>query len=333
MRNLWRLGGAAVALTAATAGALVSAPAHADDLAATSISIRSLQATVQPGGTDTITGDLAVAGGSGAGRTVSLEAHTPGTSGYAPVGTSVAGTNGGVSLQVTPDVTTLYRWHYDGATDARPSSSGTVRVVVSEKTHHAHRLGTTLSVRATKRAIGPNGTAIVRGHLRSGRVGLPNRQVLLLGHRSGQSGWHFVNIARTGAHGGIAFHVRPGRTTAYRLQYLGSQVFRPSHSGTVRVHVRQQAATSLSIRGRDGAHQRFVVSGQLRSGGHAVRSTRVSLWTHAAGSTTWVEVATHRTGSRGVVQFRRPQSPGTAYRLAFDGNQRYAASTSGTVVN
>jgi hypothetical protein len=332
-RTMLRLGGAAVALTAATAGTLVTAPSHADELRATSISIRTLRASVHPGGTDTITGDLAVAGGSASGRPVSLEAHTPGTPGYTPVGDATAGPRGGISLAVTPDVTTLYRWHYDGASDARPSNSGVVRVAVTETQHHAHRLGTTLSIRATRRAISPTGVAVVRGHLRSGRTGLPNRQVFLLAHRAGQSGWHFVRSDRTAARGVFSLRVSPRQTTAYRVLYLGSQVFRPSHSGTVKVHVRQQFATSLSVRGRDAAHQRFAVSGVLRGGGHAVRHTRVTLWSRAPGSTTWVAVARKRTDRHGGVQFRRAQADGTAYQLRFTGNRHYAASASGVVVN
>lgn len=332
-RTRWRVGGAAVALLAATAGAMVSAPSHAEELAATSISIRTLQASVRPGGTDTITGDLVVAGGSASGRVVSLEAHTPGTPGYTPVGDATSGPHGGISLAVAPDVTTLYRWHYDGATDARPSNSGVVRVAVTETQHHAHRLGTTLSIRATKRVIGRTGFAIVRGHLRSGSTGLPNRQVFLLARHAGQSDWHFVRSARTAARGVFSLRVSPGQTTAYRVQYLGSQVFRPSHSGTVKVHVRQQVATSLSVRGRDAAHQRFAVNGVLRGAGHAVRSTRVTLWSRALGSTTWVAVARQRTDHHGGVRFTRPQAHGTRYQLRFGGNRHYAASVSGVVVN
>ncbi len=332
-RTRWRVGGAAVALMAATAGTMVAAPSHADELAATSISIRTLKASVPPGGTDTITGNLAVARGSASGRVVSLEAHTPGTPGYTPVGNATAGPNGGIKLVVTPDVTTLYRWHYDGATDARPSSSGVVRVKVTETRHHAHRLGTTLSIRATKRTISRTGVATIRGRLRSGRTGLPNRQVFLLARHAGQGNWHFVKSDRTAARGGYLFRVTPGQTTAYRALYLGSQVFRPSHSGTVRVHVRQRFATSLSVRGRDAAHQRFAVSGALRGGGHAVRNARVTLWSRAPHATTWVAVARQRTGYHGGVRFTRPQADGTAYRLRFDGNRHYAASVSGVVVD
>ena len=234
---------------------------------------------------------------------------------------------------MTPDVTTLYRWHYAGATDARPSNSGVVRLAVTETQHQAHRLGTTLSIRATKGTISRTGVATVRGHLRSGSTGLPHRQVFLLARRAGQSGWHFVRSDRTAARGVFSLRVTPRQTTAYRVRYLGSQVFRPSHSGTVKVHVRPQVATSLSVRGRDAAHQRFAVSGVLRGGGHAVRNTRVTLWSRAPGSTTWVAVARQRTHIHGGVQFKRPQADGTAYQLRFNGNWHYAASVSGIVVN
>ena len=94
----------------------------------TSITIRAVHGAVRPGGTDTITGALIVAGsGSAAGRTVTLEARPMGADDFVPVGDAIAADRGGLRESVTPDVTTRYRWHYAGDTDARPSYSGVVQ--------------------------------------------------------------------------------------------------------------------------------------------------------------------------------------------------------------
>ena len=78
--------GAAVLATAVTGAAAVPASGSADTgPAATSITIRALHGAVRPGGTDTITGALIVAGpGTPAGRTVTLEARPMGADAFTP---------------------------------------------------------------------------------------------------------------------------------------------------------------------------------------------------------------------------------------------------------
>ena len=130
--------GAAVLATAAAGVATMPAlHASADTgLAATSLSIRAEHGAVRPGGSDTIAGALAVAGsGSAAGRTVTLEARPMGSADFVPVGDTTARTHGGLRESVTPDVTTRYRWHYAGDTDARQSYSGVVSVRVRTPHH------------------------------------------------------------------------------------------------------------------------------------------------------------------------------------------------------
>ena len=132
--------GAAVLATAA-AGVVAVPALHASadtGVASTSLSIRAVHGAVRPGGSDTIAGSLAVAGsGSAAGRTVTLEAKPMGTDDFVPVGDTTARTHGGVRESVTPDVTTRYRWHYAGDTDARQSYSGVVSVRVRTPHHPA----------------------------------------------------------------------------------------------------------------------------------------------------------------------------------------------------
>src|SRR5262245_25246483 len=108
----------AAALTAvlALAGCLVVLEATvAASAEPTSISIRVEPGTVAPGGAATVRGHLRVPGGSAAGREVGLEAKATGETDFLPIGTVVAGPNGGLVISVQPEVTTRYRWRYAGA--------------------------------------------------------------------------------------------------------------------------------------------------------------------------------------------------------------------------
>src|SRR3954468_3390169 len=165
---------APVAVLAAPTSGLAVAPvssAHAAEgatRAATSLSIRAVHSAVRPGGSDTVTGHLGVAGPlTSAGRTVTLEEKPMGTDCFTPVGTATAGARGGLHESVMPDVTTRYRWHYTGDSDTRPSISGIATVRVRTPQHPAHRIDTSLSIRAVHRVVKPNGSDLIRGHLRA----------------------------------------------------------------------------------------------------------------------------------------------------------------------
>ena len=150
---------APVAVLAVTAAGLAVAPvlqADASTRAATSVSIRTAHPAVRPGGTDTITGHLGIAGSlSPAGRTVTLEARPMGADSFTPIGDATAGARGGLRESVMPDVTTRYRWHYAGDTDTRPSVSGVATIRVRTPQHPAQRIPTSLSIRATHHVVAP----------------------------------------------------------------------------------------------------------------------------------------------------------------------------------
>src|SRR4029079_10378079 len=215
-----------VSVLAATAAGLAVAPvpsAHAADgttRAATSLSIRAVHSAVRPGGSDSVTGHLGIAGPlTSAGRTVTLEAKPMGTDAFTPVGTATAGARGGLHESVMPDVTTRYRWHYAGDTDARPSISGIATVRVRTPQHPAHRIDTSLSIRAVCRVVEPNGSDLVRGHLRARRVPLPHRVVILVSRTAGSDSWAFEGAHRTRRLGAVAFRVKPDENTAYRMVF------------------------------------------------------------------------------------------------------------------
>ncbi len=58
-----------------------------------------------------------------------------GTDEFTPVGGAVAGPHNGVREDVSPAVTTRYRWHYAGDADTRPSYSGVATVRVRTPQH------------------------------------------------------------------------------------------------------------------------------------------------------------------------------------------------------
>lgn len=396
--------------------------------AATSLAIRVVHPSVRPGDSDTVTGALGVAGpATAAGRVVTLEARPMGATSFTPVGDATARARGGLTETVAPDVTTRYRWHYDGDTDARPSVSGVAVVRVRAGHHPARRIATSLSIRAVHRVARRDGVDVVRGRLRAGRVSLPHRRVILVS-RTADTSWTFVGVHRTRRLGAVTFRVEPAADTAYRLVFLGTPLLQPARSAVVRVisrpdlsisatpmridpgdsttvsgiatddgapvagatvklvarrdgtkhrlrlvgtgttaddgtvsftdtpavstvyrlHLLRSAGepgavshrarvfvripSSLSIRGRQTATG-FVVTGELRGGGHALRGRTVTLLEQAPGSTTWTEAGSVTTGPHGVARFHDPQAPGTGYRLAYAGGPRFAPSSSGTVVS
>ena len=182
---------AAVAVSTAVVGT-VTEPSHATESARVAES--TMRSGRRPRGSSRETqvrGGLHIRGAAeAAGRTVTLEARPEGGTAFSPVGTSVAGPRGGVSLDVQPTVTTRYRWTYAGAEDARPSRSGIARVVIVEDQNHRHRIQTSLSIRAARSWAGRKRP--VRGRLRTHGIGLRHRTVSLLSRAVGQPTWQVI---------------------------------------------------------------------------------------------------------------------------------------------
>ncbi|MGC4112887.1 MAG: hypothetical protein QM747_21215 [Nocardioides sp.] len=308
---------AAVVAVAAGAGvaALPVFQAHADTRAATSLSIRTAHAAVKPGGSERVSGDLEVHGtASPEGRTVTLEARPTGTDSFVPVGTAVARLHGGLTLKVTPDVTTRYRWHYAGDTDARPSQSGVATIRVRVPQHAPRRIRTSLSVRAVHRVVRQDGSDVVRGHLRAGRVPLGHRDVLLVSHTQGEDGWTFEGDHRTRRDGGVAFEVNPSEPTAYRLVFLGTPLLRPARSGVVRVLDRPDvtiAADPTTLTRGDST----TISGTASDEGTPVAGASVQLLARKAGARHLKVLETGMTADDGSVSFTESPAVTTMYRI------------------
>jgi hypothetical protein len=308
----------AVLAAVATAAGVATLPASQADAtapAATSLSIRTAHAVVKPGGSDRVLGDLAVRGaGSPAGRIVTLEARPQGTASFTPVGTATAREHGGVSLQVMPGVTTRYRWEYAGDTDARASRSGVATIRVRAPQHPPTRIRTSLSIRAVRHLVRPDGSDVVRGILRAGRIGLRHRQVILVSHVAGSAGWTFDGDHWTRHDGGVAFRVTPNDKTAYRLVFLGTPLLRPARSAVVRVQDRPDVSI-LADPTQVTRGESTTISGVASDEGTPIAGATVTLLGRRAGSHHAKVLGSGTTAADGSVSFTATPVVTTAYRL------------------
>jgi hypothetical protein len=309
---------AVVATTAALAAVpvLSGGTASATDRATTSLSIRTVHQAVQPGGTDTVTGDLAVRGAaSSAGRTVTLEAKAKGEDSFTPIAQATTGDHGGLHAKIMPAVTTRYRWHYLGDADTRPSVSGIATVRVRTPEHPPTRLPTTLAIRVAHRVVGLDGADEVRGRLRTHRVPIRHRWVILTSRTPDATSWSFVAAHRTGPLGGVAFRVHPADHTAYRLAFLGTPLLQPSRSAIVHVGVRPEVSISVSPNRVDPGES-STVSGSATHVGAPLTGASVRLLARKVGShRPFHAEQTSTTAGDGSVSFAVTPARATAYRL------------------
>jgi hypothetical protein len=320
MRGQRSLAGAlAAALLFSSLGVLGAAgPAAATTAAApaaTSISIRALDPTIQPGETGTVAGNIDVPGRFVAGRSVALEAQAAGEDVFTPVGTVSSGVKGGLSLAVHPEVTTRYRWNYAGAPDAQPRYSGVAVVRVRTGEHPGHRVPTTLSIRAMREIVAPGGRAVVRGTLFTAKKGLRGQYVVLLARTATSNGWQFRDGVRTGRDGRAVFTVHPRIQTTFRFAFAGTKNFRPVRSGTVVVQVRP-AVTIAADPPRVDPGGSTVVTGTVVWNGSAVAGATVDLLARVvAKGSPWNVVATGTTDAVGSVSTTVTPGVNTRYRL------------------
>src|SRR4051794_13697416 len=273
---------AAVAVSTAAVGT-IAAPAHATQAHESTISIRVPHPRIEAGDSTRVLGDLHIRGPEDpSGQTVTLEARPQGATVFTPVGTTTSGPRGGLSMDVAPALTTRYRWFFAGSEGARPSMSGIARVVIVADEHHGHRIPTSLSVRAAHRIVGDDGRDLVRGRLRTHRVGLRNRVVDLLTRTAADPTWQVVGQDLTDRAGAVQFPIRPTGPAAYRLLYEGSELFRHSHSGVVRIGVRPEVTATAAPEWVDPG-ETVTVSGIATAAGEPLNGATVDLVARPAG--------------------------------------------------
>jgi hypothetical protein len=315
------------AVATLTAGVAVSSGPHT-----TSISIRTVHQTVAPGASDTITGDLRVGGGQALpGKTVTLEAKLAADAAFLPVGSTISGSHGGVSLKVTPAETTRYRWVFAGDPADHASRSGIATVKVQIPTHPATRLPSSLSIRAATPVVNAAGNDAISGRLFSRRTPLRDEIVVLLSHPAGSSTWAFVSAKSTGNAGGVAFAVHPAATAYYKLVFQGTPKFRAARSAVVRITTR---ATALSIAVAPAVvvpGGSATVSGVLTNTAAPYAGQAVQLWGKPLNSKqNFAALASSTTAADGTVSFAVTPAKSMRYYLFFPHTTNAAAARSQT---
>src|SRR4051794_629546 len=305
---------AAVAVSTAAVGT-IAAPAHATQAHESTISIRVPHPRIEAGDSTRVLGDLHIRGPEDpSGQTVTLEARPQGATVFTPVGTTTSGPRGGLSMDVAPAVTTRYRWFFAGAEDARPGKSGIARVVIVADQHHSHRIPTSLSVRAAHRIVGEDGRDLVRGRLRTHGIGLRNRVVDLLTRTAADPTWQLIGQDLTDRAGAVQFPIRPAPPAAYRLVFEGTPVFRPSHSGIVRIGVRPEV-TAVAVPDSVDPGETTTVSGVASLAGQPLSGATVDLVARAAGHHARSVVGSGTTAADGSVAITDTPTVTTVYRL------------------
>jgi hypothetical protein len=301
---------------AGTAEARTAARAH------TSLSIRLATPSINPGGSDMITGSLRATFGVVVDRRIALLSKTPDATSWTKVTTRWTGPRGHISFEVTPSSTTRYRMAFKGDAVQRPCVSGVVEVRVRNTTSLTIALGTA--------SIQPGGSDTVTGVLSLNGTPLVGETVHLRGRRLGQT-FAEVGSATTAADGTVSFTVTPPATTQYVLVFAKTAAYAGARSAIATVHVLRP--TSLSIR---AVHRALtdaeVISGSLRGAGMGIPHRRVMLQDRPTGTTTWTTVATHRTNYKGAVSFVEPApSSSEDYQLVFAGGPIFDGCQSGVV--
>ena len=313
--SLLTLVAAAAAVSTAAVGT-ITAPAHATQLAESTLSIRVPHPRIEAGDTTRVRGDLHVRGPlDPSGRTVTLEAKPQGATDFTAVGTTVSGARGGVGLVVAPTVTTRYRWHYAGGDDAKPSKSGIARVVIVADQHHGHKIRTSLSIRAAHRVVQPDGHDLVRGRLRTHGIGLRNRIVNLLTRTAADPTWQVIGQDLSDRGGAVRFPITPTGPAAYRLVFEGTPMFHSSHSGIVRIGVRP-VVTATAAPAWINPGETATVSGVATLAGVPLSGASVDLVARPAGHAGPRHVVgSGTTAADGSVAITDTPSQSTVYRL------------------
>jgi hypothetical protein len=312
----------ALAVTAfsgvALAGAAVSSAAAR---AHTSLSIRAAFTVINPGASDTISGDLRSRSGNTGGHRVALFSKASGATSWTKSAVNRTGRGGHVGFGVTPSTNTRYRLSFFGNKRQQGSRSGVVAVRI--------RNTTSLTIAVTSKSINPGQSDTVNGVLSLDGAPLVGDTVNLLGHRHNAK---FTNLGSgtTASDGSVSFSVTPPATMRYVLVFKQTSSDAGARSAGVTVHVR--TSSSLSIRARTRKHGREVISGDLRGGGHALSHRRVMLQDRPSGTSTWTTVKTKRTGHGGGIGFSEPAPTASEdYQLVFAGGSLYEGCQSGVV--
>jgi hypothetical protein len=238
---LTRAGAATAATAIALAGAAVTSSAagaatHHTRKLPTSLSIRLVKHTKD--GFDVIRGQLRSHHVPLRHKTVLLESRTA-TTKFAVVDSARTGAHGVAAFKVSlPAETTKYKLVFAPHPNFRASQSGVVTIHVAS-TPPPPPVSTSLSIRLVKHP--KKGFDAISGQLRSHRVGLGGKTVLLESRTAGTK-FAVIDTGTTGVHGVVRFkEATPAETTKYKLVFEAVPGFKASHSGVVTVLIKPAA--------------------------------------------------------------------------------------------
>ena len=195
----------------------------------TALSIQVGSRSVDPGGSDSVSGALTSAGQPLAGQTVLLRARPVSADTASTIGSATTGPDGRVTFTVTPAEKTRYRLVFRRTADFAPARSVAVTVAV--------RQPTSLSIRATHDTVAAGDPDGISGVLLTRSRPLRRRVVTLLERPAGTTDWTTVGSHRTGDRGFVAFRVHPTVTEDFQLVFGPTDNFQACHSGVVTVSV------------------------------------------------------------------------------------------------
>jgi hypothetical protein len=305
-----------VALVGSAVTANAAAKSH------TSLSIRSVHAGINPGGSDEIIGSLHARDGRVGGHLIALFSKANGTTTWAKVKQHRTGVHGNIAFEVTPAVTTRYRLAFPGNKFQQASQSGIVTVRV--------RNTTSLTIALSATSIQPGSSDTVSGDLSLGGSALVGDTVDLAS-RNAHHGFAKIGSQVTASDGSVSFTVTPGITTQYVLVFVKNSTNAGARSAIATVHVLRTSSLSIRARANRKAGDE-VISGNLRGGGSPLAHRKVTLMDRPDGTGPWTAVATHLTVHNGDVAFTEAAPTSTEdYQLVFSGGQAFDGCQSGIV--
>lgn len=320
--------GTAVAATAllSVAGA-ASAATHPSAKTPTTLSIAEAKTTINPGGSDRISGALLTGTKPVAGKVVYLYDYSTSAKKWVSVAGEYTNSVGKAAFIVTPKHTTEYELVFHGNSTLAASHSGGATVLVV-------RAATTLSAQEAAAVIQPGQADVISGVLLSGTTPVAKETVRLYRYSTSAHKWYLKGVAVTGSAGQVAFTVTPGSTAYFQLVFDGTSTEGGSHSGVVTVVV-TKLPTTLSIAEATAAivngHQ-DVISGQLLTGPTPVAAEDVYLYRYSSSAKKWLAVQVAAAGSDGKVAFTVEPHATTDYELVFHGTASLYSADSGTAV-
>lgn len=197
---------------------------------AASLSIRLFRSSINPGGTDAISGVLKAGGSTLADKTVLLQSRGHSSDSWSTQASKQTGSHGYVRFLVSPSATRQYRMVFRTTQNIYRAVSAVVTVIV--------RKPSSLSIRSAADTVAQGQSDTISGVLLGAGQPLADRTVVLYERQAGTSSWTAEATQQTTSNGGISFTVTPPNAKEqYMLVFHTHPYYLPCHSGVVTVSV------------------------------------------------------------------------------------------------